>query len=254
MRKIKAFLIDIDGTLIFKNHPIQGAQEIIDLIREKDYSLRFVTNIDSKSSITISKRLRTLGFKIDENEIINPPRVLKSFFSQHPEVTAQIISSKEVKSLFASVLKLDHPDYVIVGDVEEYTNLYTELNTAYRNLLEGSELLAFKQSYFYISPEGHNLDTGAFVKLLEEASGQKATVLGKPSRKFYQYALDNLGVSARETVVIGDSLDTDIKGGFNIGTTTILVNTGKMNAENLENSQLQPDLVIPSIAELFEWL
>ena len=66
--------------------------------------------------------------------------------------------------------------------------------------------------------------------------------------------LDDLGVSAQETVVIGDSLDTDIKGGLNIGTTTILVNTGKMTAENLENSQIQPDLVIPSIAELFEWI
>ncbi|MHA1169452.1 MAG: HAD-IIA family hydrolase [Candidatus Hodarchaeales archaeon] len=253
MKKIKAFLIDIEGTIVFKNNPVQGAQGIIDLLREKNYGLRFITNIDSKTRTTIAGRMKSLGFEIKETEIINPPLILKSIF-QYPGFSAQIISSREIRDLFSPIFKSNHPDYVVVGDVEEYSDLYAELNTAFRNLLDGSDFLAFKPSLYYISSGGYKLDTGAFVRLLEEASGQKATILGKPARKFFEYALDDLGVAAQETVVIGDSIETDIRGGVNIGATTILVKTGIQNVNDLEKYKIQPDLIIPSIADLIEWL
>jgi NagD protein len=59
-----------------------------------------------------------------------------------------------------------------------------------------------------------------------------------------------LGLEARETIIIGDTMDTDILGGIQLGYTTILTLSGVSKKENLNDYAFKPDLIVNSVAEI----
>ena len=61
---IKGFLIDLDGVLYTGDQPVDGARESIDLIRDKKYQFRFVSNTTRKCRNTIAEQLSERGFDI----------------------------------------------------------------------------------------------------------------------------------------------------------------------------------------------
>lgn len=97
------------------------------------------------------------------------------------------------------------------------------------------------------------LDAGAFVRALEYASGQDAIVLGKPDPEFYRLAVRTLGTQSSGTVMVGDDIRTDVGGAQRAGLTGVLVRTGKFTAADLR-SDVEPDAVLDSIADLPDWL
>ena len=94
------------------------------------------------------------------------------------------------------------------------------------------------------------MDGGAFVAALEYAAEVKAEVVGKPSRAFYQAALDALGAQAEETIMVGDDVESDVGGAKAVGMRGILVRTGKFEEATLAAADPQPDAVIDSLADL----
>ncbi len=57
-------------------------------------------------------------------------------------------------------------------------------------------------------PEGHWPGTGALLAAVETATGRTAEIVGKPSPRLFETALDRLGDG--RTLVVGDRLDSDI--------------------------------------------
>jgi ribonucleotide monophosphatase NagD (HAD superfamily) len=98
--------------------------------------------------------------------------------------------------------------------------------------------------------DGLMLSAGPFVAALEYASGKEAVVMGKPSREFFQLALDSMNARSNHAVMIGDDVITDIGGAAAHGIAGILVQTGKFRQNFLANAPTPPDRVISSIAEL----
>lgn len=86
--------------------------------------------------------------------------------------------------------------------------------------------------------------------MIEEATGKKAFSVGKPSPVMMRAARKTLGLEARETIIIGDTMDTDILGGVQLGYTTILTLSGVSKAHVLNDFPFKPDLVIESVAHL----
>ena len=86
--------------------------------------------------------------------------------------------------------------------------------------------------------------------MLEVASGVKAFSVGKPSPVMLRGARKELGLTTDQTVVIGDTMETDILGGVQLGFKTILVLSGGTRREDLDHYAYQPDRVVDSIADL----
>ena len=86
--------------------------------------------------------------------------------------------------------------------------------------------------------------------MIEEASGKKAFSVGKPSPVMMRAARKHLGLEARETIVIGDTMDTDILGGIQMGYTTILTLSGVSKPETPNDYAFQPDMIVNSVADL----
>ena len=73
-------------------------------------------------------------------------------------------------------------------------------------LTDGARLLALQRGRWWQAPDGPSLDTGAFVALLEYATGQTARTFGKPSARLLRDGARRiLGYcTAGETLVVGD--------------------------------------------------
>ena len=71
--------------------------------------------------------------------------------------------------------------------------------------------------------------------MLEEATGKKALSVGKPSPLMMRAARKALGLQTAETIMVGDTMETDILGGVQMGYRTVLVLTGSTTRESLRN-------------------
>jgi NagD protein len=63
-------------------------------------------------------------------------------------------------------------------------------------------------------------------------------------------ARKDIGMATSETIMVGDTMETDILGGAQMGYRTILVLTGSTKREDLAKYAYQPDIVVESIADL----
>jgi NagD protein len=144
---------------------------------------------------------------------------------------------------------VDHdPDYVVVGEGRAVT--YEMVETAVRMVMRGAKLIATNLDPNCPTQAGLRPGCGAIVAMLETATGRKAFSVGKPSPVMMRAARKELGLDASRTTMIGDTMDTDILGGVQMGYRTILVLSGGTARDDLAALAYRPDLVVDSIADL----
>ncbi|MEJ5339428.1 MAG: TIGR01458 family HAD-type hydrolase [Aquificaceae bacterium] len=242
---VKAVLFDIDGVLCIRDRLIEGAPEAFERIK-KHFRVALVTNTTRVSSRTTFTRLRSLGFKVEEEELYTALRVSRIFLSKN-SASAFILATDEVMEEFRG-LEVYPLKYVLVADAyKSFT--YENLNTAFRLLLEGKELLVSAPNRYFMDTDGKlSLDAGPFCKALEYASGKSARVLGKPSEDFFRIVLEKLDVSSEEALMVGDDIEYDVLGAQRLGMKGCLVKTGKFRPEDLTKGK--PDFLIDSVRDL----
>ena len=69
-----------------------------------------------------------------------------------------------------------------------------------------------------------------------------------------QLAMEQTGISRKQTAVIGDRIYTDVKSGLNAGALAILVLSGETTQKILEESADKPDLVLEHAGQIIEYL
>ncbi len=248
----KAFLIDLDGTLYFKNEPYPKAVQTVRYLRQEGYQIRFLTNITAKTPKTLHEQMRAMGFDVYESDIFNASYACLLYLRSQPRARCYFMVDDSVKEFFKEIpTNSDAPDFVVVGDYGHRFD-YNSLNNAFRLLMGDAELIALQKSPYWVSSEGIRLDCGAFVALLEYASNKTAKVMGKPSELFFKIVLDDLQLPPREVIMVGDDITTDILGAERMGLRSILVRTGKFKPDQLENPVAKPTWVVDSISDLLQ--
>ncbi|HCC79926.1 MAG TPA: TIGR01458 family HAD-type hydrolase, partial [Methylophaga sp.] len=74
---IKAILFDISGVLHVDNEPVNGAIEAIQLARNEQIVVRFVTNTSRKTSTDMLQSLLQMGFDLSVEEVLTAPGAVK---------------------------------------------------------------------------------------------------------------------------------------------------------------------------------
>lgn len=252
-----AILVDVDGVLHVSGQPIPGAIDAISALREAGHRLRFVTNSTTASRRQLAERLREIGFSIDDAEL-----------QTTGGVATRVLAGKRVLALTMSGFLEDieglevigmNADAVLIGGPDESDEpgrvySYLNLNRAFLELHDGAELYCLHRARWWQTQSGPRLDAGGFVAALEYAAEIEATVLGKPSPKYFETALEALDADPEMTWMVGDDLENDIGGAQAYGMRTVLVRTGKFRPDDLESTRLAPDGIVSSIAQLPLWL
>jgi NagD protein len=246
------YLIDMDGVVYRGGHLIPGADRFINELRGADVPFRFLTNNSQRTRRDVATRLRRLGFDVADEHVYTCAMATARFLArQRPGGTAYVIGEGGLlTALHANgyaVVDRD-PDYVVVG--EGRTISFEMVEAALKMVLGGAKLVATNLDPNCPTESGLRPGCGATVAMLEAASGVKAFSVGKPSPVMLRGARKELGLTTDQTVVIGDTMETDILGGVQLGFKTILVLSGGTRREDLDRYAYQPDMVVDSIADL----
>lgn len=256
---IKNLLIDVDGVLWEGEKEISGAQKTIEFLDKNRYNYLFLTNISRYTKKKLAEKLSKHGIRISEKNIFTPIETTIEFLkSKKPNARCYLISEKGVKEQFKNsglkIIKKDFGADFVVVFLYEKTD-YQMLDAAFRNLMSGAELVSNSDlKSLPFRDKRPSIATGAFVKALEYCSGKTAYLTGKPNKNFFAAALKHLNAKPAQTLMVGDTISTDIIGAKNSGLKTVLVKTGNYSKKELKKSVLKPDAVIDSIAKLPEVL
>ena len=139
------------------------------------------------------------------------------------------------------------PDYVVVGEGRTVT--LEMLEAAGQMVLRGAKLVATNLDPNCPTKDGTRPGCGATVAYLEAATGFRALSVGKPSPVMMRMARKELGLATSETIMIGDTMETDILGGVQMGYRTVLVLSGGTKRADLDRYAYCPDFVVDSVAE-----
>jgi HAD superfamily hydrolase (TIGR01458 family) len=260
MRGVRCVLLDIDGVLTVSWQPIPGAPEAVTDLRAAGCRLAFLTNTTSATRARIVERLAGAGIEVDSDEVFTAPRATAAYLrTHHPGERCLLVNSGSVEDDLAGV-QLVGPgeagiDVVLTGGAGPEVG-YVEINAAFRALEAGAALVAMHRNLQWQTDAGLQLDMGAFLVGLEQATGREAAVVGKPSSAFFEAILGELGLSPKEgradseVIMVGDDVEADVGGAQRCGIPAVLVRTGKYREEALRRSGVQPEHVIDSIADL----
>ena len=247
-----AYLIDMDGVIYRGSEVIPGAIELIGQLRSEGTPFQFLTNNSQRTRRDVATKLRRMGFDVEERHIFTCAMATARFLAkQKPNGTAYVIGEGGLlQALHRNGYSIvDHdPDYVVVGEGRSIT--FEMVESAVRMVLAGAKLVATNPDPNCPTPSGMRPGCGAIVAMIETATGIQSFSVGKPSPVMMRAARKELGIDAERTTIIGDTMETDILGGVQMGYRTILVLSGGTKREDLVKYAYRPDIVVDSIADL----
>ena len=246
------YLLDMDGVIYRGSKLIPGAQAFIRRLRETDTRFLFLTNNSQRTRRDVAMKLCRMGIEATERDIFTCSMATARFVAQQkPGGSAFVIGEGGLLNALHfngySVVE-DNPDYVIVG--EGRTMTFEVIEKAVRLVANGARLIATNLDPNCPTESGIRPGCGAIAAMIESATGKKAFSVGKPSPIMMRAARKQLGLTSEETVMVGDTMETDILGGVGLGYRTILVMSGGTASEDLKHFAYSPDLILDSVADI----
>ena len=251
MIKPSGVLFDLDGVIFQGERLIPGAEDIIHKLQAVKIPYRFITNTTRMTKNNLVNMLGKMDFSVIPEEIFAAPHAAVKYCKlKGYKYISLIVPDEEMKEDFSFFELVDEkPEAIVVGDMGKLFT-FELLNRLFLNIINGAELIAMHKNRYWNSGDGLTLDLGAFISALEYAAGKSAVIVGKPDPNLFKLAVYDWGFSENLIYVVGDDLDGDIGGAHNARMKSVLVKTGKFRAESLERSEIKPDYIINSVADL----
>jgi HAD superfamily hydrolase (TIGR01458 family) len=248
---IDGVLLDIDGVLVVSWEPMPGAAQTVRWLRAQGIPFRLITNTTTHSRRELARTLRDAGIDVGGGDVATAVVMTGSYLrSHHPGARVFLLSDGDPTDDLPEVeLVEDGADVVVIGGAGTDFS-YERLNRAFGMLMDGAALIGMHRNMYWRTKDGLQLDGGAFIAGLEEATGRKAVICGKPSPTFFHEAVGMVGTPLERTAMVGDDIVSDVLGAQAAGLVGILVRTGKFMPTDLDPASNEPDHVIGSIADL----
>lgn len=254
---IKALILDMDGVLWRGDQPIGDLAAIFAGIAERGLKVVFATNNSIRTPEQYVERLR--GFGVD----CEPWQVVTSSLAAADLISRRFPPGTPIYAVGETGLKqgLRDKGFEILG-VEDAEKARAVLMGIDRDInfqkLAEAALLVRRGIPFYASnpdktfptPRGEIPGAGSWYSIVVTASGIEPIVAGKPGPAMMELALQRLGLSAAETLVVGDRLETDIAAGQAVGCPCALVLSGVSQKDQAEAWQPKIDILAPDLASL----
>ena len=250
--KKRGYLIDMDGVIYRGNKLIPGSDYFIKQLLEKQIPFLFVTNNSQRSRCDVVLKLSNLGIEVETHHIFTCAISTARFLAQqNPSGSAYAIGDAGLLNALhinGYAINETNPDYVVVGEGRLIN--FEVLEKALKFIMEGAKLIATNLDPNCPIDGGMRPGCGSTVAFLETASNRKALNLGKPSPIMMRMARKELDLRTEEVTVIGDTMDTDILGGLQMGYRTVLVYSGSTQPHDLAQYPYSPSLAVSSLKDL----
>ena len=252
MGDIDGVLLDIDGVLGISWEPLPGAIETLAWLRANEIPFRLITNTTTKTRSDLASTLRGAGFDVRDEELITAVVATARYLrTHHPGARCFVLSDGDASADLEGVelSGLDDAEVIVLGGAsEDFT--YPTMNRIFGRLMDGAVLVGMHRNLYWRTSEGLELDAGAYLAGLEEATGRTAVICGKPTGPYFDAALAMLGVPRERAIMVGDDIVNDVRGAQVLGIRGVLVKTGKFLPDDLAKVPKEPDHVLETIADL----
>ncbi|HLR91986.1 MAG TPA: TIGR01457 family HAD-type hydrolase [Atopostipes sp.] len=245
------YLIDLDGTMYNGNESIAEAAGFIERLRKTNKPFLFLTNNSTSNPEDVSKKLK----QVSDVEAY-PKEVFTS-----TEATISYLHKRQLKRIYvigeAGLMEgLMQEDFVLTDEAVDAVVVGLDSQVDYAKLEQATLLIQAGAEFIGTNPDT-NLPTerglipgnGALIAFLEAATGQQATIVGKPEAIIMEEALDKLGLKKEEVLMVGDNYTTDIQAGIRNGIDTLLVLTGFTHKNDVPNLPTPATYVVDTLDE-----
>ena len=246
--RVRLVIFDLDGVVYRGDEAVAGASELVGWLHAAKVTVRFATNNSMVERAGYVDRLAALGIPTTAEEIVTSSSATVEHLRRHaPEVRrvlaigadgmrAELVAAG-LETEMARDINPQHPgaslersyDAVIVGLDPEFE--YQRMAVAMSAVAAGARLIATNADARYPTPAGFVPGAGSMVAALATATGVTPEVIGKPEPAMFRAILEETGIPAAETVVVGDNPASDIVGARRAGCAAILVLTGVATAD-----------------------
>ena len=245
LKRKKLWLLDMDGTVYEEERLFDATPGFLQAIEEIGGHFIFVTNNSSKSVKDYVKKVRRMGLNVGEDAFFTSAQATVLVLQkQYPGamVYCQGTESllRELKDAGIRVTdRVEKVDVVLVGFDLELT-MEKLRNTCEILTRQDPVYLATNPDLVYPVSFGFIPDCGSMCAMIRNATGKLPTVIGKPEPLMVNVVREKRGISAEETVIVGDRLYTDIATGQNAGITSVCVLSGEATLADIENGTVKP--------------
>lgn len=232
---VDVLLADLDGVVYRGAHPVPHAVEALNRFAQTG-RVGYITNNASRTDASVAAHLADLGLRVQASDVVTSPQAAVVLLAELVPPPARILVvggeglTTEVERAGFTVLRSaeDAPAAVIQGFAPTvgWSDL-AEAAFALRAPASGGDgipWIATNTDWTLPMDRGTAPGNGTLVSAVHTAVGRLPVVAGKPERAIFDAAVARFG--ARQPLVIGDRLDTDILGANRAGLPSVLVLTG----------------------------
>lgn len=253
LENIKAFVLDMDGTIYLGNELFPFTKDFLSRVEETGRKFYFFTNNSSKSQQAYIEKLSNMGIAISKEQMMISSHVMIRFLlEKYSGKSVYVVGTPSLLNEFRSFgipLVEEDPDIVVLGF--DTTLTYEKLSRACHFIRNGC-------IYYGINPdlncpmEGGTFipDCGSMARLVEASTGRYPEFFGKPSKHTLNYMIQETGYRPDEIAIVGDRLYTDIAVADQSEVTSILVLSGESTLKDVENGDIKPDLIVKDLSEI----
>ena len=265
--RYSVLLLDAYGVLVHTAGALPGAAQFIDTLNRTKKPYYILTNDASKLPATSAELFQSFGLAIAPDSIITSGSLLTDYFARHQlkhlpcAVLGPEDSTRYVELAGGRVVAAQDPfEVLVIGDESGYPFLETidtVLSGLFNTFDSGANVHLVLPNPDLIYPkadQGFGIASGSIALILEAALQRrypcrpelKFTRLGKPHAAIFKAALERS--NTMNMVMIGDQLETDIRGALEFGLDAVLVGTGiaTIMPDEVDKS-LQPTYYLDSL-------
>lgn len=259
------YVFDLDGVLYLGETPIPHAAEAVTRLRQAGKQVYFLTNNSAQTRANYREKLaRVNGLDIPETAIFTSAYASALYLKQRGGAgrSAFVIGEPGLAAELAAsggLIPITQPDavapgdidYVVVGIDRQFT--YDKLRFAHAAITKGhAQFIATNRDTTLPTEAGEVPGGGSLVAALAAATGREPVTMGKPEVHAYEAILQAAQITAPDSVMVGDRLDTDIAVGRRVGAHTVLVLSGVTDAPMAANAppEWRPEFIIGDLREL----
>ena len=259
------YVFDLDGVLYLGDTAIAYAADAVTRLRTAGKHVYFLTNNSGRTRADYRQKLAQVnGLDVPEETIFTSAYATALYLKQRgaagrsvfvigePGLAAELAASGGLIPITQpDSVDFNDIDYVVVGIDRKFT--YDKLRFAHAAIMRGhAQFIATNRDATFPMETGEIPGGGSLVAALATATGREPVTIGKPETHAYEAILAAAKVTAADSVMIGDRLDTDIAVGRRSGAFTVLVLTGVTSSDQAHSAppEWRPAQIIGDLREL----
>ena len=256
----EGYIFDLDGTIYLGDELLPGAKRLILELRERGKKVVFLSNNPTKDPETYSEKLTKLGLPTPKEETVNTVVTMTQWLlHNHPDATVFPIAEEPLKNALrdAGIKMSEDPEQIdiVIASYDrgfEYRKLQIAFDAIWFH--KRAMLVTTNPDRYCPFPGGRGEpDAAAIVGAIEACTGVKCEVnVGKPDPIMLKTIMDMIGLEAKDCVMTGDRLYTEIRMALDAGMPSAVVFTGETTPEMLEaeSDENKPEYVLDRIDRL----